>query len=255
VSESQSRIRRAVQRGILRPMGRGMRIAATVIGAASLARIVQYRWPRGRVEDWTTQGDARLRANEARDGKTYFRRGDRSVRDLDGIVLHQMGFTRGDDPDRYTGVQAHFIVTPNGRIAQLHPISRYLFASSALNKGTVGVEFAGNFQSDKGRWHNPSQMGAQEGPTSAQIRAGRYLVGYIRREFAASGGQLKAVWGHRQGTGLRRANCPGPQIWHGIVPWANQRYGLQCVADDTVGDGNPIPESWRAWDDDDSALA
>ena len=235
-------------------MGRGLRIFATVLGAAGLARYaVRGWWPMGKVQNWITQGDAKLRSNEARDGRQYFRRKLRDVSKVDGITLHQMGFSRGDDISRYLGVQAHFVVMPNGDIGQLHQLDRYLYSSSALNADTVGVEFAGNFQSDKGKWWSPDTMGAQEAPTDAQIQAGQFLVGYIRKELRAAGGDLKAVWGHRQATSLRRANCPGPQIWHGIVPWANKRYGLECVADDTVGDGNPIPDTWKDWDDSDDS--
>lgn len=66
------------------------------------------------------------------------------------LVLHQMAFSRGNDPARYDTVNSHFAILPDGAILQLHPTSALLWASNGLNAGSVAVEFAGTSQTSEG---------------------------------------------------------------------------------------------------------
>jgi hypothetical protein len=49
---------------------------------------------------------------------------------LDAVVLHQMSLSRENDPQRYRRVTAHFVIIPDGRVVQLHPLSARLDASN-----------------------------------------------------------------------------------------------------------------------------
>jgi hypothetical protein len=51
---------------------------------------------------------------------------------IDTVVLHQTSFSRGSVPELYLSVHAHFVVLPDGRLVQLHPIEKYLIASTMV---------------------------------------------------------------------------------------------------------------------------
>jgi len=195
------------------------------------------------VKDFRGPAQAKLSEREAKSGKRFWKRGDRDLRKLDGFVLHQMGFSRGPDPRKYLGVPAHYIITTDGTIAQLHDWERYLYTSSALNGWTVSVEVAGNFRGPDGKWYQGDKNG-RDTLNSEQIRALRDLVGIVDAQMALNGSRLNSIWGHRQGSPQRQID-PGPEIWSSVVPWANTRYGLQDTSEMHVGDGMPIPESWK----------
>ena len=195
------------------------------------------------VIDLRGPAQAKLASREANSGKKFYRRGERDLRKLDGLVLHQMGFSRGSDPEKYLGVPAHYIITTDGTIAQLHDWNRYLYTSSALNSWTVSVEVAGNFRGPDGEWYQGDKNG-RDTLNAKQIDALRELVGIVDAQMALNGSRLNSIWGHRQGSPQRQID-PGPEIWSSVVPWANRQYGLEDTSDLHVGDGMPIPESWK----------
>ncbi|NEP86158.1 MAG: hypothetical protein F6K18_04620 [Okeania sp. SIO2C2] len=157
------------------------------------------------------------------------------------LVLHQMAFSRGNDVRKYNNVTAHFIITPDGQIAQLHPISAYLYASNGFNKHSVAVEFAGNLPSVKGRCWKTENFGCHR-LTSAQIEAGRYLVRTLINKIG-----LTHILAHRQSS-RSRSNDPGPDIWYYIGQWAVNNLGLKDGGSGfKIGNGKPIPDSWREW--------
>ncbi|MEW5249785.1 peptidoglycan recognition protein family protein [Microbulbifer sp. 2201CG32-9] len=156
------------------------------------------------------------------------------------LVLHQMAFSRGNDPNRYNRVKSHFAILPDGKILQLHPISAYLYASNGFNKKSVAVEFAGNFPSTRGRCWKAEKYGCHQ-LTQAQIRSGRCLIQYLIRKIG-----LTHVLAHRQAS-KSRANCPGPDIWYNVGQWAIDRLGLKDGGPGfKIGTGKPITEAWRS---------
>ncbi len=168
-------------------------------------------------------------------------------------VLHQMGFSRGDDPRRYRKVTAHYIITPNGTIAQLHPIHARLNAAHGFNRGGVSIEFAGNFpsssrSSDPSDFWSPDTHGMDQ-LTVAQVEAGRWLLGHLRDTVHPSlGFQLTTVLAHRQSSG-DRGNDPGPDVWTNVGQYAVDNMGLKDGGPGfSVGTGKPILASWRTAD-------
>jgi hypothetical protein len=174
-------------------------------------------------------------------------RGPRRASDVTGLVLHQMGFSRGNDLRRYDGVTAHYVIMPDGQIGWLHEHEKALHASDkGFNPTTVACEFAGNLPSIRGRWHKPDLFGTQH-LTPRQVSAGRFLVKHLANE-----GVITQVFAHIQAGGANRGNCPGPDIWSSVGQWAVQKLGLSDggpghVRENSSGMGLPIPDAWRTW--------
>lgn len=196
--------------------------------------------------DQTDGGSPKI-VNLLNDSPPEKRKGSRSPW---AAVLHQMGFSRGDDPYKYKKVTAHYIITPNGTIAQLHPVTAYLNAANGFNEGGISIEFAGNLptqpQSDdpKHFW-NPEEMGMDQ-LTPAQVKAARWLLQYLQDEVLPDLGLgLTVVVAHRQ-SGEERQNDPGPDVWANVGQWAVDNMGLSDGGPGfAVGEGNPIPDKWR----------
>ncbi len=163
-------------------------------------------------------------------------------------TLHQMSFSRGNDPRKYLGVTAHYIVLQDGTIAQLYDHNVRLPASNGFNTGSISIEFAGNFPSKsrstqakhywfpKGMHGNPNRMNQL---TAAQARAGQFLLRYLK----ARG--FTHVLAHRQSAG-DKGNGPGPDIWGAIGEYGVRRLGLSDGGlGYAIGSGNPIKDSWR----------
>jgi hypothetical protein len=196
----------------------------------SIKDTVRSAWSKlgTRIEDRTAITPREKRKNLRR-GQVY------------ALVLHQMAFSRGNDVKKYDKVTAHFIITPDGKIAQLHPISAYLYASNGFNKHSVAVEFAGNFPNTRGRCWKPERFGCHR-LTLAQIDAGRYLVQYLIHKIG-----LTHILAHRQSSGTRE-NDPGPDIWYHVGQWAVDNLGLRDGGTGfKIDNGKPIPDSWRTW--------
>ena len=157
---------------------------------------------------------------------------------IDAVVLHQMGFSRGNDPHRYRKVTAHFVVLADGTVAQLHPLNARLSASDGFNSRSVSIEFAGNFQSVDGKWWRPADYGMDH-TTAEQLEAGRQLLTLLQRL------GIKYVFAHRQSSETR-GNDPGPEIWRGVGQWAIDTLGmLDGGAGYAITGGRPVPDSWR----------
>lgn len=165
----------------------------------------------------------------------------RRIQDVYALVLHQTAFSRGNDPKRYDTVTAHFVITPNGRILQLHPLNAYLAASNGFNARSVAVEFVGNFPSTRGRCWEAKRFGCHK-LSQEQIGAGRFLIQHLMRTIG-----LTHVLAHRQSSGTRE-NDPGPDIWCQVGQWAIDNRGLRDGGPGfKIGSGNPIPDAWRTW--------
>jgi peptidoglycan hydrolase-like protein with peptidoglycan-binding domain len=171
------------------------------------------------------------------------RKGRRDPKSVYALVLHQMAccFARKDPLKNYLRTNSHFVILSDGRILQLHPITELLWASHGFNKGSVAVEFAGNFPSTRGRWWKGETYGRNQ-VTPAQIEAGRYLVRHLIRTMG-----LTHILAHRQSSATRE-NDPGPDIWYHVGQWAIENHGLKDGGPGfKVGGGNSIPDLWRTW--------
>lgn len=169
------------------------------------------------------------------------RKKTRNIEDIYALVLHQAGFSRGNDPGKYDKVTSHFVILPNGTILQLHPMTAYLHASNGFNRGSVAVEFVGNFPSTRGKCYRPDRFGCHE-VSPDQVRAGRRLVEYLIRRIG-----LTHILAHRQSSG-RRGNDPGPDIWYGVGQWAIENHNLKDGGPGfKIQSGRAIPDSWRSW--------
>ncbi len=191
--------------------------------------------------DLRAQADEKLKARESASGKSFFRKTPRSVTDIDSVVVHQMGFQRGSDPTRYLGVPAHYVIMPDGGVAQLHDWERYLYTSNGLNSRSLGVELAGNFPNANGTWWKPEQFGMDR-PTPEQIKSLQKLLRYVKRELIRQNTDLKAVFAHRQSSGAK-ANDPGPDVWRGIYP-VFAELGVQDTRNFSIGSGKALPADW-----------
>jgi hypothetical protein len=163
---------------------------------------------------------------------------------IDCIVLHQTAFSRGNDPQRYLDVHAHFVVLPNGVCVQLHPLESYLVASSAFNNDAISIEFVGNFADDRGHWWQGDTYGRHV-PPDVQISEGYGLVRYLKEQTDQF--NIGFIFAHRQGEAPDlRGNCPGPDIWYGVGEAAVRSLGLDDGGKGyTEGRGGAIPDSWR----------
>lgn len=169
------------------------------------------------------------------------RKGVRDVTTLYALVLHQTGFSRGSITTKYDKIPVHFVIVPNGKIIQLHPISAYLYSSNGLNARSVAVEFVGNFPNTKGKCWKPQKFGCNK-VTQAQIESGRMLIDHLIREIG-----LTHVLTHRQASAMR-TNDPGPDIWYHVGQWAIENRGLTDGGPNfSVGTGKAIPDLWRTW--------
>jgi N-acetyl-anhydromuramyl-L-alanine amidase AmpD len=174
---------------------------------------------------------------------------NRDLKKVYALVLHHTAGSLINDPGRLNNVNAHFVITPNGRILQLHPLERLLFASNGFNPGSVAVEFVGNFRNEKGIcWYKgPRFLPCSNTPTPEQIKAGRDLVKYLRSKI-----NLTHILAHRQSSSSRDGD-PGPDIWYQVGQWAVDNLGLNDGGSGYfILDGDPrhckktpFPESWK----------
>ncbi len=184
----------------------------------------------GRIIDRTAHSPKSYRVGKPRDMKKVY-----------ALVLHQMAFSRGNDPTRYDKVKSHFAILPDGKILQLHPEAALLMASNGFNTGSVAVEFAGNFPNTRGTCWAADRFGCHK-VTKEQIEAGRHLIRHLIRTMG-----LTHVLAHRQSSASRE-NDPGPDLWYHVGQWAVDTLGLKDGGPGfKVGTGNPIPDLWRTW--------
>jgi peptidoglycan hydrolase-like protein with peptidoglycan-binding domain len=171
------------------------------------------------------------------------RKGVRDRKSVNALVLRQMGccFKVKDPLTRFLKMDPHFVILPDGRILQLHPIAAHTLASNGFNKDVVAVEFAGNFPNTRGNWWNEKEAGKNQ-VTKEQIEAGRHLARHLIRTMG-----LTHIHAHRQSSATRE-NDPGPDIWYHVGQWAVDNLGLKDGGPGYKRDGgNPIPDLWRNW--------
>jgi hypothetical protein len=165
----------------------------------------------------------------------------RDINKVYALVLHQTAFSRGNDTTKYDRIPVHFVITPNGKIIQLHPLTALLWSSNGFNTGSVAVEFVGNFRSIEGRYYKPEKYGCHT-VTPEQIKAGRDLIKHLRKQMP-----LTHILAHRQSSG-NRTNDPGPEVWFNVGQWAIDSFGLKDGGPGFfIHSGKPIPEQWRKW--------
>jgi N-acetyl-anhydromuramyl-L-alanine amidase AmpD len=179
----------------------------------------------------------------------------RDPRRIWALVLHHMAVKSPDEhgnysnPKKYLGVGAHFCIMFDGRIIQLHPISRMLWHANGTSPNSVGVEFEGNFADINGNWWYERDKKTkkiisrnEDRPTSAQYESGRFLLKYLKYVM-----DIKHVLAHRQSSG-DRDNDPGPDVWFNVGEWGLVNLSLSDGGKSfKVGTGNPIPNAWRTW--------
>lgn len=169
------------------------------------------------------------------------RKSVRDIKKIYALVLHQTAFSRGNNVAKYDRIPVHFVIVPDGTIIQLHPITAYLWSSNGFNKGSVAVEFVGNFPNTKGKCWNAKKFGCHT-VSRVQVEAGRALIKYLIKKMG-----LTTVLAHRQSSG-KRENDPGPDIWYHVGQWAVENLGLKDGGKGfKVGSGKPIPDLWRTW--------
>lgn len=161
---------------------------------------------------------------------------------VDAVVLHQMAFSRGNEPSRYDSVTAHYRILPDGTIVWAHDWSTRLPASNGFNGRSISVEFAGNLPNKEGSrdpadFWKPEKFG-MDNLTHEQVMAGRWLM----RNLRAKG--IKFVFAHRQSA--PKGNDPGPAIWRRVAEYA-KTIGMSDGGDGYhLPGGSPIPDHWRS---------
>lgn len=152
---------------------------------------------------------------------------------VNAVVLHQMGFDRGDRPDQYDTVIAHFAVLRDGTVLQLRPIEALL--NDAHARASLHIEFA-SFGAEGLATSEEIADGTAGSrvPTWAEVEAGRQLVRHLWSRHA-----LRYVYAHRQFNLHGRPNCPGPHIWYNVGHWAAVSLGLS-----SEGAPRAIPDAW-----------
>ena len=207
-----------------------LEVLGDLLEAETRATAVGHGASAPRIQDQTRLTPTSLRRRRpARPGKVW------------ALVLHQMAFSRGNDPARYNRVNSHFAILPDGAILQLHPVAALLAASNGFNSGSVAVEFAGNLPNVRGKCWSPTTHRCHR-LTSAQIWSGRHMVDHLIRTIG-----LTHVLAHRQSSATRE-NDPGPDVWYHVGQWAIERRGMKDGGPGfKVGNGRPILDAWRTW--------
>ncbi|MDF2188381.1 S8 family serine peptidase [Paraflavitalea sp. CAU 1676] len=214
------------------------------LGAAAATMMAEAKT---RVEDWTAQGQA----NGVKNKPQHILNSFRDPRTVWAFVLHHMAFKRRGGPknvysapEGYVNTGAHFCIMLDGRIIQLHPLSRMIWHGNCLSPRSVAVEFEGNFPNIKGKWwiDKDSKVQNRDVPTQAQYDAGQFLTRYLKAVLNTT-----HILAHRQGSASRE-NDPGPDIWFNVGQWAIDKLGLtDGGASFKCGDGNTILADWRTW--------
>ena len=203
---------------------------------------------KSKIEDWTKQA--------VNNKPQHILDSYRDPRKVYAFVLHQMAFKRKgrqsgqySDPTGYVSTGAHFCIMLDGRIIQLHPMSRMIWHGNCVSPRSVAVEFEGNFSSIKGTWWYPTDKKTgkkikinEDKPTQAQFESGRFLVSYLKLVLGTS-----HILAHRQSSDSRE-NDPGPDIWYHVGQWAVDKLGLSDGGPSfKCGTGKPILPQWRTW--------
>jgi len=220
-----------------------LRSKGTVSEAATLGCISVAKT---KIEDYTKRG-ATLTTK-------YILQKFRDPRKIFALVLHHMAMKRWNmkskklsDPESYLATGAHFCILLDGKIIQLHPISREIWHSHCTSPGSVGVEFEGNFPNIHNKWYTFTYNGKlivnEDHPTQAQYESGRFLASYLKSVLG-----ITRILAHAQSS--NKDNDPGPDIWYNVGQWSIDKLGLSDGGPKSFcDDGTPIPAVWRTWGD------
>lgn len=216
------------------------RHAGTSLQAAAEKTITEAKT---KIEDWTKQA--------VNNKPQHILNSYRDPRKVYAFVLHHMAFKRKgrksgkySDPTGYLSTGAHFCIMLDGRIIQLHAMSRMIWHGNCISPRSVAVEFEGNFPNIKGKWwiNKESQYQNKDQPTQAQFDSGRFLASYLKMVLG-----ITHILAHRQSSDSRE-NDPGPDIWYNVGQWAVDKLGLSDGGPNfKCGTGNPILPEWRTW--------
>jgi phosphatidylserine/phosphatidylglycerophosphate/cardiolipin synthase-like enzyme len=206
-----------------------------------------------KIEDWTKGG-----LNGVKNKPQHILKNLRDPGKVWAFVLHHMAFKRRSrtnkqfsDPESYLNTGAHFCIMFDGRIIQLHPVSRMIWHGNCLSPRSVAVEFEGNFPNIKGKWwiDKDSTVQNKDVPTQAQYDAGRFLTSYLKMVLGTT-----HIFAHRQSSDSRE-NDPGPDIWYNVGQWAINNLGMtEGGSSFKCGTGFPILAEWRTWSDNTSKM-
>lgn len=202
---------------------------------------------KSKIEDWT---------NKAIVVKSEITSTYRNPSQLFSLVLHQMAFSRTkegepSDPLKFLKIGAHFCILKDGRIIQLHPISRMIWHAQCLSHKSIGVEFEGNFPNIDGKWWKPKEAKyfQEDIPTNEQYESGKFLTQYLKYILG-----ITNINAHRQSS-KNRTNDPGPHIWKNIGEWAIHYLSLSDGGNvGKCGDGSTIDPRWRTYGESNSLI-
>jgi phosphatidylserine/phosphatidylglycerophosphate/cardiolipin synthase-like enzyme/peptidoglycan hydrolase-like protein with peptidoglycan-binding domain len=216
------------------------KVKGTVAAPAVMATIAVAKT---KIEDWTTRS--------VNNKPKYILDSYRDPRKIFAFVLHHMAFKRKNrqsgkysDPNSYLSTGAHFCILFDGKIIQLHPLSRMIWHGNCVSPGSVAVEFEGNFPNIKGKWwvEKDAKFPDKDKPTQQQYDSGRFLANYLKIVLG-----IREILAHRQSSDSRE-NDPGPDIWYNVGQWAVDNLGLSDGGPGfKCGTGNPILPEWRTW--------
>lgn len=209
----------------------GLALGGAFLGGMATAALVAYFREASLGLSPVEVVDVQAKAANAKYKKTgnLKRRSFREWDDLEGITLHQVG-VREVGRGAYPGMTAHLGVHHDGTIYWIHPLTTRLAASDALNPDTVAIEVAGLF-------------GSKTPLPAAQANGLRWAIRLIQQQVAENGGNIRYIYGHRQGAADRPF---GPQraIWQGGALWAEEKLGILTRPHYSRGSGRTIPPEW-----------
>lgn len=139
----------------------------------------------------------------------------RALTQIDKIIVHHTGLPASVGADKiaeyrvsqgWPDIGYHYFITGDGQIQQTTELTTVVRQANTpqLNQTGVGVFFAGEFNTAP--------------PTSAQIKAGAQLIGWLLRQLGVS---LQAVYGHKDLEQPTPRNSPGSQ-WDTGAVWRDQ---------------------------------
>ena len=226
-------------------------LEADAIHKYGTSAVIVINKAKTKIEDWTKSGLSGVKIKPQHILKNF-----RDPRKLWAFVLHHMAFKRRGGPNKqfsapegYLNTGSHFCIMLDGRIIQLHPVSRMIWHGNCLSPRSVAVEFEGNFPDVKGQWWYPTDKKTgkkikinEDTPTQAQYESGRFLASYLKIILGTT-----HILAHRQSSSSR-VNDPGPDIWYNVGQWAIDNLGMTDGGPKfKCGTGNPVLPAWRTW--------
>lgn len=171
----------------------------------------------------------------------------RDLKDITAVVTHQTSVQRsaGVFDRRAHLITCHIAIGPTGLWYLVHPLDAYLPAADLANRFSVSIEFSGNFEGHpcRGDFYKPSKFGRST-LTDMQRLRGRQVLRWLQSQLPS----INSCFAHRQfrtGKKAPKTLDPGWEIYGQINTWAKDELGWALRPDWTLGNGSPIPSSWR----------